>query len=217
MPIRLNSKRVPGKSVKLLGGRPLFCWLAEELDHLGIPVHIFSTSPETLQPLLDFVPRNIVFTQRPAYLDGDQVKGIEIYRSFAELVPADGYLLCHATSPFIRAATLRRVIGAVAGGEWRCSLVVKKIQTFAWYSGKPLNFGFPRTQTQKLEPLYVETSAAYCYRRELLQETGDRSDASPHLVEAGWPENEDIDDPADFERCEAFARALRLSGSRNAD
>lgn len=203
MPIRLNSKRVIGKSVRLLGGRPLFCWTLEELDQLGIPVHIYCSQADEIRSLVDFKTRNVVYTHRPESLDGDEVRGVDIYKQFVVDVPADGYLLTHCTSPFMAAATYSKVVKPVLAGEVSCALTVRKVQTFTWFDGKPLNFEIPRVQTQLLKPTYIETSAAYCYRKEIL-DGGDRSDLNPCLIEVGWPEEEDIDHEEDFVRCEAL-------------
>lgn len=208
MPIRLNSKRVASKSIRSLGGRPLFCWMLQELDQLGIPVHVYCSNPEEVGSLLDFPARHVVFTRRPERLDDDDVKGIDIYRQFATDVPADVYLLSHCTSPFMKAETIRQALDPVLQGEARCALTVKRIQTFTWFDGRPLNFSLPRIQTQRLTSIFVETSAAYCYRKEVLA-AGDRSDLSPKLVEVRWPEDEDIDYETDFARCEALLSLVR--------
>jgi CMP-N-acetylneuraminic acid synthetase len=208
MPIRLNSQRVASKSIRTLGGRPLFCWLSETLDQLGFPIHIYCSKPEVLKPLLDFTPRNLCFTRRPETLDGDGVRGIEIYREFARMVPAEAYLLTHCTSPFTSVETLRQVTEPVLTGRKRCSLVVRRVQTFSWFEGRPLNFSIPRVQTQLLKPIHVETSAAYCYRAEVLEE-GDRSDLNPELVEVVYPEDDDIDYESDFLRGEVTATLVR--------
>lgn len=210
MPIRLNSKRIAGKSVRLLGGRPLFCWSLQQLDQLGIPIHIYCSAPDRIREFLDFTSQNVVFTHRPERLDGDDVKGIEIYREFAADVPADAYLLAHCTSPFMRAGTFRKVVDAVKSGETVCALTVRRIQTFVWFNGAPLNFSLPRVQTQRLTPAFVETSAAYCYRAEILLE-GDRSNLRPSLIEVGWPEDEDIDYENDLLRAETLVPLVRAA------
>jgi CMP-N-acetylneuraminic acid synthetase len=208
IPIRLNSQRVSSKSIRLLGGRPLFCWLAQEMDQLGIPVHIFASAPDILRDLMDFSANNIVFTKRPERLDAAGVTGVEIYREFVKTIPADVYLLSHCTSPFIKATSLQRVVDVVTSGQARSSLTARRIQTFTWYEGRPLNFDIPRIQTQLLRPMLVETSAAYCFRRQVLEE-GDRTDLHPHIIEVKWPEDEDVDYEEDFQRCEAVANLVR--------
>jgi len=208
MPVRLNSTRIEEKSIKPLGGRPLFCWLLSVLDKLGIEVHVYASECDKLEGLMDFQATNVIFTKRPEKLDGDDVKGIDIYKAFREQVPADIYLLVHCTSPFTKYTTLRKVLDPVLNGDCASSLTVEEKRTFAWFEGKPLNFGIPRIQTQLLEPIYFETSGAYCYRSSLL-DAGDRSDMEPKKIVVSWPETEDIDDPDDFSRCESLASALR--------
>ena len=204
VPIRLNSKRVASKSLRLLGGRPLFCWLLEALDKLNVPTHVFCSQNEVLKSLVDFESNNLVFTNRPVWLDGDDVKGIDIYRDFAREVESEVYLLSHCTSPFVTSDSLKKVMDSVVTGKATSCATVARIQTFTWFDGKPLNFGIPRIQTQLLHPVFYETSAAYCYRREIL-DSGDRTDLQASLVELEWPEAEDIDTESDFQRCEAIA------------
>ena len=185
------------------------------MDQLGIPVHIYCSQLDEIKKLVDFETKNVVYTHRPERLDGDEIRGVDIYNQFAVDVPADGYLLTHCTSPFMTTATYRKVLDPVLAGEVSCSLTVRKAQTFVWYKGKPLNFDIPRVQTQLLTPTYIETSAAYCYRKEIL-EKGDRSDLNPHLVEVFWPEEEDIDHEEDFGRCEALVKlALEKKAQKN--
>jgi len=203
MPIRLNSKRVKQKSVRDFGGRPLFCWALERLDQLGIAVYIYCSAVDEIRGHLDFRPRNIAIEKRPIALDSDQTKGIEIYKAFAEAVDADVYLLAHATSPFITTNTYKVALDAVQSGNHDSALTVKRIQSFCWFSGSPLNFSLPRVQTQLLQPVFVETSAVYAYTKPILG-LGDRSSLNPKLIELTSPEDEDIDTEDDFSRCLNF-------------
>lgn len=208
VPIRLNSKRVVSKSIRELGGRPLFCWLLEAMDKLNIPVHLYCSQNDVLRGLVDFSAKNVVYTHRPEWLDGDDIKGIDIYREFAKQVPADIYLLSHCTSPFVSTKSLAAVLDKVASGSSASCATVAKIQTFTWFDGKPLNFDIPRVQTQLLKPIYYETSAAYAYRADVLL-AGDRTDRKADLVELQWPETEDIDYEDDFKRCQALVELAR--------
>ncbi|MFW6122196.1 MAG: cytidylyltransferase domain-containing protein [Petrotogales bacterium] len=197
IPIRMNSKRVKNKNVRVLKGRPLFCWAAETLDKLNIPVYIYTNSEDILSACLDFNPRNITFLHRPEHLDSDKTKGIDIYQQFAKDIPADIYLLAHCTSPFVSENTYRVMLDSVKCLPHKSALTVEKIQTFAWYEKKPLNFELPRIQTQLLKPVIIETSAAYVYKRDVV-EGGTRSCDFPKLVETKYPETIDIDTEEDL-------------------
>ena len=162
VPIRLNSQRVAGKNLRSLSGSPLMCHILKTLTTVeGIDeVYVFC-SDESIRPLL---PEGVRFLRRDPSLDRDTTLGREIYDSFTASVDADLYILAHATSPFIRAATVAGALEKVRSGEYDSAFSAEKIQTFAWFGGKPLNYSLddiPRTQT--IEPVYVETSAFFIF------------------------------------------------------
>ena len=105
VPIRLNSQRVAGKNLRPLDGSPLMCHILKTLTEVeGIDeVYVFC-SDEGIRALL---PEGVRLLLRDPSLDSDTTLGREIYDSFTARVGADLYILAHATSPFIRAATLR--------------------------------------------------------------------------------------------------------------
>ena len=157
VPIRLNSQRVAGKNLRPLDGSPLMCHILKTLTEVeGIDeVYVFC-SDEGIRALL---PEGVRLLLRDPSLDSDTTLGREIYDSFTARVGADLYILAHATSPFIRAATLADALGKVRSGEYDSAFSAEKIQTFAWFEGRPLNYALdniPRTQT--IEPVYIETS-----------------------------------------------------------
>lgn len=104
VPIRLNSQRVAGKNLRPLDGSPLMCHILKTLTEVeGIDeVYVFC-SDEGIRALL---PEGVRLLLRDPSLDSDTTLGREIYDSFTARVGADLYILAHATSPFIRAATL---------------------------------------------------------------------------------------------------------------
>ena len=166
VPIRLNSQRVAGKNLRPLDGSPLMCHILKTLTEVeGIDeVYVFC-SDEGIRALL---PEGVRLLLRDPSLDSDTTLGREIYDSFTARVGADLYILAHATSPFIRAATLADALGKVRSGEYDSAFSAEKVQTFAWFEGRPLNYALdniPRTQT--IEPVYIETSAFFIFSREL--------------------------------------------------
>ena len=93
--------------------------------------------------------------------------GEEIYDAFTKEVDADVYMLAHTTSPFIKEETIATAINKVTSREHDSAFSAQKIQTFTWFKGKPLNYNLKKIpQTQKIEPVYVETSAFYIFRKE---------------------------------------------------
>lgn len=201
VPIRLNSKRVVGKNLKLLGGKPMMCYLLETL--VQVPqideVYVYCSSDEVL-PLL---PPGVKLLKRDTALDSDEALGEQIYDAFVRDVKADVYMLAHTTSPFIKAATISNAIEEVLQGRHDSAFSAQKIQTFAWYGGKPLNYSptsIPRTQT--IEPVYVETSAFYIFKHDMWAQYHRRVGDNPYMAIVGPVEGVDIDYPEDFELAE---------------
>ena len=203
MPIRLNSERIPKKSILKIKGRPLFCWSLKTLDKLNIPIHVYSSKTTALKSLLDFKPSNITFTYRPEQLDTDSTKGIEIYKKFAETIPSEKYLLTHCTSPYIKLATYKKLIKAL--DEYDSAATVLKYKTFVWYKNNPLNFEMPRPQTQTIEPVYIETSGAYSYKNYVLDNDSRSSLTSHKNIIVSTKEALDIDTPKDLEEMNDYA------------
>lgn len=209
VPIRLNSQRVSGKNLRLLGGIPLMCHILKTLTAVQRidEVYVFC-SDERIRELL---PAGVQLLLRSPELDRDTTLGREIYDSFTKKVDADLYVLAHATSPFIRAATLGDALGKVHSGEYDSAFSAEKIQTFAWYEGAPLNYSLdaiPRTQT--IEPVYIETSAFFIFSREMWCNRGRRIGDRPWMAVVDRIEGLDIDYPEDFAMAEIIAASQQL-------
>lgn len=198
MPIRLNSQRIKQKSIIDVLGRPMFCWSLETLDKLGIPVYVYTNEIERLKDKLDFKTKNIIFLERPKRLDDNDIKGIDIYKQFSKQVDSEIYLLTHCTSPFVTLESYKNCINAVLSGTNLSSMTVKKEQTFVWYKSDRLNFSLPRPKTQEIEPVFIETSAAYCYRKEVLN-SNSRTCDKPRLILTNGIETIDIDEEEDLQ------------------
>lgn len=197
VPIKLNSQRVKNKNILPLGGYPL-CWhiFHTLLGVEGIDAVYCYCSDESIRR---YLPERVTFLKRDPVLDGQLVKGFEIYERFIQDVDADVYVLCHATSPFIKAETIGRGIRAVREGGYDSAFSARRIQTFAWYRGEPLNYDIndvPRTQD--LEPLFVETSAFFIFQRDVFVQHRRRIGFHPYLCETSEIESVDIDEPEDY-------------------
>ena len=198
VPIRLNSKRVAGKNLKELNGKPLLCYILETLVKVEKidKVYVYCSNPD----IKKFLPEGVEFLQRPIELDSDDTLGEDIYDAFTKTIDADIYVLAHTTSPFIKATTIDNAVKQVTEGEHDSAFSAQKVQTFCWYKGQPLNYSLkeiPRTQT--IEPVYFETSAFYIFRKEVWTDLHQRIGATPYAAIVDQIEGIDIDNPEDFE------------------
>ena len=206
IPIKLNSQRLPHKNILPLAGHPL-CWhLCNTLAQVkGIDeVYVYCSDPD----VKNYIPDTVKFLKRPAWLDGDLVKGFDIYREFIKTVDADVYVLAHTTSPFIKRESVENALGNVLSGEHDSAFSAERIQTFAWYKGAPVNYDLndvPRTQD--MEPIYVETSAFFIFKKEIFTVHNRRIGYKPFIQEVSGIEAVDIDEKKDYEFAKLLAKA----------
>lgn len=198
IPIKLNSERLPRKNMLPLAGKPL-CWhVPNTLLHVSAIDEVYVYCSD--EAVLRYLPPGVLFKKRDAALDGNLVKGMDIYRSFVSEVDADIYVLAHATSPFISRRSFENALSRVLSGEHDSAFSAERVQTFAWYNGKPLNYDLcdvPRTQD--MAPLWIETSAFYIFRKEICADFHRRIGFAPYVQEVGGAEAIDIDERADYE------------------
>lgn len=198
VPIKLNSQRLPNKNILPLGGHRLSWYIFDTL--LGIEsideVCVYCSD----EKIMDYVPKDVKFIQRDPYLDGDVVKGNEIYESFINEIDSDIYLLAHTTSPFLMQKSVENALNNVLSGNYDSALCVQKKQTFVWYKGETLNYrrnDVPRTQD--IEPVYIETSGFYIYQRDHFLSQRSRIGFNPYFQEVNDIEAIDIDTKEDYE------------------
>lgn len=118
------------------------------------------------------------------------------------------YVLAHTTSPFIKKESVENALGNVLSGEYDSAFSAERIQTFAWYKGEPINYDLndvPRTQD--MEPIYVETSAFFIFKKEIFTVHNRRIGYKPYIQEVSGIEAVDIDEKKDYEFAKLLAKA----------
>ena len=203
--IRLNSKRLPGKNLLPLGGHPLVWHICHTLLQCKTidQSYIFCSDPH----VMDHVPQSprLQFLQRDPWLDGDMVTAQDTYGAFTSEVDADIYVAALATAPFISAASIDAGVRAIAEQGYDSAFSSKRLQTFVWYDGQPVNYTPERIpRTQDLQPLQMETCGFYAFSRQMWQQHHRRIGLNPYIVEVGHREAIDIDTREDYE----FAKTI---------
>lgn len=197
VPIKLNSERLKNKNLLPLGSHSL-CWYifntllkVKEIDE----IYCYCSD----EKICSYIPKEIKFLKRDAVLDGNLIKGFQIYDSFINDVDSDIYMLCHATSPFISSSTIQKGLHAVIFNQYDSAFSVRKIQTFAWYNGNTINYDINNVpRTQDIEPIYFETSAFYMFRKEIFTKHRRRIGFNPFFCEVDDIESIDIDEEKDY-------------------
>jgi CMP-N-acetylneuraminic acid synthetase len=208
--IRLNSKRVPQKNIKLLGDKPLCYYMTNTLLKIKEidAVYIYCSD----EAIMDYIPGGAIFLKRDKRLDGDLIKAKDVYNAFISDVDADLYIAALTTAPFIQTDTIRNSLRQVQSGVYDSAFTAKKIQTFTWFQGKPINYDLTDVpRTQDIEPVYIETSGFFMFKKEIWTQHGRRIGFKPYLQEIGDIEGIDIDTPEDFRYAEFILKNNQMS------
>ena len=162
IPIKLNNQRLPGKNTMLLNGRPMCDYIFETISNIeNIDEKYVYCSDEAIMPYIKpYHDKGLQFLKRDSYLDGFQIKGLEIIDCFVKDVDADIYVLTHVTQPFTRLESIRNAIDKVLSGEYDSAFSAIALQDYMWKNGKPFNYDMKNiVRTQDLEPIFMETGA----------------------------------------------------------
>lgn len=211
VPLKLNNERLPGKNLKRLNdGTPLLSCILETLLRVEGLDEIYVYCSDSA--VKEFLPPGVSYLSRSQNLDRSDTKINEVLQSFACDIPADVYVLAHATAPFVRAASINNGIEKVISGTNDCALTVLKQQEFMWQHGRPVNYRLDAVpRTQDLEPVFIETTGLYIYTRKLIMERNVRIGDRPFLIEISKIESVDINESIDFEIADAiYSKGLNI-------
>lgn len=208
--IRLNSKRLPNKNILLLGDHPLAWYICSTLLNCKTIDNIYIYCSE--ERIMDYLPVDprLRFLKREKRLDGDQILAQDTYSAFVKEVDADIYIAALTTAPFIRPETIDSAVLQVQNNGFDSAFSAQRLQTFAWYNGKPLNYmpeSIPRTQD--LQPIYIETSGFFVFKKDIWNNYRRRIGFNPFIQLVDDIQGIDIDTKEDYE----FAKKLMEIGA----
>jgi CMP-N-acetylneuraminic acid synthetase len=212
VPIKLNNERAPGKNVKQFDdGTPLLTHFLKTLVQVSEidECYVFCSKEE----VEDYLIPGVEFLRRPEYLDTKEATPQDIIQSFMSKVDADVYLVCHCTSPFVKAERISECIRKVCTEGYDSAFTGEKVQRLMWNAGNPLNFdaaNIPRTQDSPV--YYNEVSAAYVFKKETFETLKRRIGENPFICEVSGVECVDIDYPEDFEIANAIYMGILKKG-----
>jgi N-acylneuraminate cytidylyltransferase len=209
-----TSTRVPGKNLRTLGDRPLFCHAiaiaraSRRVDEVVID----SDSDEILaigaargaRPLL-----------RPAELATNAATGDDLACWQAANAPgAEIVLQVVPTAPFLRPSTVDAAIDLLRAGAVDSVVGVRREALYLWREGRPayLRADGSIPNSFELEPLTWETTGLYVNRAGAVRRLRRRMNPDSCLPLALDPiEAIDIDTPEDFALAEALWRGLHAN------
>lgn len=220
IPARAGSKRIPGKNMKLLGGKPLIQWTIDAAQASGI----FSRIIVSTDDLMSVSALGVEVRERPANYARDDSPDIEWVRDvLGGGITEDAFAILRPTSPFRTADTIRRAWREFQAREgidsMRAVEPVRQHPGKMWRMRKYDNLLLPlfddtelapwhSSPTQSLPTFYIQNASLEIAWTATVRDYDSISGnlVAPFFTE-GW-EGFDVNTPEDFERAEAHVASL---------
>ncbi len=218
IPARGGSKRLPGKNIRPLGGKPLLAWTLEAAKGLASVCDLLLSTDD---PDIASVGKDwgaLVPWLRPDHLATDSASSLEValhaldwYEQ--ETGPVDGLMLLQPTSPFRRRDTLARGIQLFADQGGQTVVGVSPAHPHPYWCFRLeegrlaplLGEEYLDIRSQDLPPAYAVNGAFYLVSPAILRSS--RSFTPPSalpLIMTSRREALDIDNAEDWAMAEFF-------------
>lgn len=212
VPARSGSKRLPGKNIKLLDGKPLiFHTISATIGHEEVDKIIFTTDSEEYADLVNSEYGNDISIEiRPSRYAEDKAKVYDEVKRLVEnnLIENEWLLLCLPTSPMRTKETIARMINewkrvdtplfTASEYEFPIQFAFKIESNGCWksvFENSPMITG--NTRSQEIPKLFRPNGAAYIQRKQnILNNKTFYINAKPFLL--SQKESIDVDTAADF-------------------
>lgn len=208
--VRLNSKRVPKKSIKKIGGESLVSRAISTLNKVkDVSEVILYCSQEGIKKYIN--PNcKYTFIKRPEGLDGDKVTFSEILETIVDRIDTNYIVFLCCTSPFLKPETINEMIKKIKSKKYDSAFTAYELKSFSWFKGKPLNYSLNNVpRTQDLEPVLQETSALYIFSKGLFKKYKRRIGFKPYIKVVDKFESWDIDDLEDLKFARIIAKIIK--------
>lgn len=203
VPMRHDSKRVPGKNYRLFSGRPLYHHIVNSL--LACPliskVVIDTDSPIIMKDAKEHF-QDVHILERPEHIRSDLIPMNEVLLYDVSQIKADFYIQTHSTNPLLRTETITKAIEEFLGKypEYDSLFSVTRLHSRLWDQlTRPVNHNQAiLLRTQDLPPIFEENSNIYLFSRNILETRRNRLGERPFMFEIDALEATDIDEELDF-------------------
>ncbi len=215
IPVKAVSKRLPGKNLKDLLGKPLMAHILETVAKVdGIDRVIVSTESEEIKKIAERCGAEVPFI-RPEALTADEVTSQEVLVHALDELKQQGYepdyvLLLYPTSPLLSAERIEEAVRLIRerGSDSVVSGYFDKGHywtetTGGWKRLYPTEL----VNSQYQKPLFKENGAIYMTKSAILRKQLVADVIDVVLMEKD--ENIDIDYPEDFARVEMLMQKAK--------
>ncbi|MGB6268084.1 MAG: HAD hydrolase family protein [Olleya sp.] len=204
IPLRKNSKGIPGKNKRKMVGRPLFTWVLGEALQSNLDEIFVYTDDKSI---IDFITKEYHYTTKiKALLRSDDsatdtASTESAMLEFAQKINYDFDVFCllQATSPFTKASDINACLQDIENGK-DSALTVVNTHRFLWEAnGTAINYNpLKRPRRQDFDGLLIENGAVYTCKKEVLQNNKNRLGNTIGVVKMPEDSLHEIDSETDW-------------------
>jgi N-acylneuraminate cytidylyltransferase len=220
IPLRKDSKGIPGKNKKKMLGRPLFSWVLTEAFFSELDaIYVFTDDAE----IIDYIDKEYHWTPKVNALlrsdenASDTASTESAMLEFSERIEYDFDILCllQATSPMTMASDINAVLAKIENEKYDSALTVVNSHRFCWKAdGTPQNYDvFNRPRRQDFEGLLIENGAVYATTKAAFVAFQNRLSGKIGLVQMDETSLVEIDSMTDWKIAEELL-ASRLKKAK---
>lgn len=205
VPVRIGSKGIPKKNIKLLAGKPLIYWCLRALQESPEIDQIWVASDSSE---IDEVVHRFGFDKVKVYERGeenaqDSASTESVMLEFIEqsnLSPETNFILVQATNPFITSNSISEGLKMMESPLYDSVLSAASSKRFFWNkNGTPLNYDYNnRPRRQDFDGLFLENGAFYINTIENILLNKNRLSGNIGIVEMPEYSGYEIDEIDDW-------------------
>lgn len=200
--IKEVSERVPSKNFRILGDKPLYQIIIDTLRQCHFISKVLVNTDSTV--ILDHYKDDdfVILQQRSDYLKSlTHNEANEIIKEMIQGITDKVFFNTHTTNPMLSSSTIDAFISYYFSSSFDSMFMATKLNARFWSSDlNPLNFKLGEiVKTQDLDPMYLENSCGYLFKRELFLSENNRLSGNIGLMEIDELESIDIDTESQFE------------------
>lgn len=214
VPIRKGSKGIPNKNMKILGDKPLVAWVIDAIIASQTAHEIWvATDDDKAEHYLRKSHPDVNVYRRSESSATDTSLVIEVVREFIKAIepnPSDILVLAQATSPFTKPDDFRNLHYATESCTAESFISCLRSKRFIWHNdGMPISYRLDsKPRRQEFSGTLLETGAFYASFIGAISQSGQLLSGRIQIVESSSATDIDIDEPNDWFKAEAIAKAM---------
>lgn len=218
IPVRKGSKGIPGKNIRLLGDKPLICWILDSvlLSHIADEICVATDCDKTMNLINRRYGTVVNVFRRSHWTARDESPTIDVVREYLEnsnAAPDDLFILLQATSPFTQVKELCNLHQEMLKRAYDSYIACYRLKKFRWSdNGEPLDYTFEtKPRRQEYKGLLIESGAFYASTVGRILFSGQLLSGSVKVIEVGEAGMIDIDEENDWQLAEHYLKTYEAS------